>query len=205
MRMNDFWSFVKWYFDYIGEKCFDDSPPVIHTVIKVTKKERLSIIIIAYLLMLISLLLLLTSPSYLLSIAMMIATISLLYSCQFSVIYYFLIYVRYKNRDISINDRIIVDECILFDPTSDIRKIISRYFRIVDVRGSIWTLTFLLARKTQKLNKRIKLSPKDIVTLKFRPNAILFDNRKIYTGKLFDSSDLAHILCEVHTAYNTKV
>lgn len=207
MSVNAFLCFVKWYFDYIGNKCFDNSPPKIQTVAKVRRKERLPIVICAYLLMIASALLIVTLPShrYLLSFGMMIAAIGLLFLCRFSLIYYLFLYVRYHNKNTSINDDLIVYECILLDTTNEIRKMISKYFRIVEVKGNIFSLKFTLADKSKKRSNRVKLSPKDIVTLKFKPNAIFFDKQKIHAGKLLNLSDLDKMLYEAQRTFTSRV
>ncbi len=207
MSVNDFLCFVKWYFDYIGNKYFDNSPPKIHTVVKVRKKERLLIVIFAYLLMSASALLFLISPppGYLLSIALLLTAIGFLSMGRFSLIYYCLLYSKYSARNASVNDKIIFDECVLMESNNDIRKLISKYYRVVDVRGNIYALKFDLADKTKKRSNRVKLSSKDIVTLKFNPNAIFLDKKKIYAGKLINLSDLEEILYEAQKIFTPKL
>lgn len=196
MNVKDFFRFVMWYFDYIGQKCFDNSAPMIQTVIKVRQNERLPFVVIAYLLMMVSLLLAILHPArFLLSIAIMIVAIGLLSLCRFSLIYYFFLYVRYCNENTSINDRLIVYECILLDPTNEIRKMIASHFRIVDVRGNIFALKFLLSDK-RKRNKR-KLSKNDMFIIEFKPNAVLLDKKEVYVGKLHDLVDLEKLMCKI--------
>lgn len=138
---------------------------------------------------------------FLLSFGITIVAIGLLSLCRFSWIYYFLLYVRYSNKNASVNDNAIVNECILLNPTNEIRKLISQYFRIVDVKGNIFALKFFLSDK-RKPNKR-KLSRKDIFVLTFKPNAILLD-KKLNVGKLHELSDLKRLLCEVQKTITTK-
>lgn len=203
MSIMGFFRFVMWYFDYIGQKRFDNSAPMIQTVIHVRRNERLPFIIIAYMIILASILLaILRSASFLLSIAMMIVAMGMLSLCRFSFIYYFLLYVRYHNRNTSINDGIITYECILLDPTNEIRKMIARYFRIVDERGNVFALKLLLSDK-RKRSKR-KLSRKDIFVLTFKPNAILLDKKKLYAGKLLDPSDFERLLCDIEKTIISK-
>lgn len=203
MNVKDYLHFVEWYFDYIGKLRFDNSSPMIQTVRNVRRNERLPVIIIAYMIIMASILLaILRSESFLLSIAMVIVAMGMLTLCRFSFIYYFFLYVRYYNRNTSINDGIITYECILLDPTNEIRKMIARYFRIVDEKGNIFALKFLLSDK-RKRNKR-KLSKKDIFVLKIKPNAILLDNKELHAGKLHEMSDLEKLLCEVESSMVSK-
>ena len=203
MNVKDYLHFVEWYFDYIGNVCFDNSSPMIQTVIKVRRNERLPVIIIAYMTIMASILLaILRSASFLLSIAMMIVAMGVLLLCRFSFIYYFFLYVRYHNKNTSINDGIITYECILLDPTNEIRKMIARHFRIVDVRGNVFSLNFLLSDKIKR-SKR-KISRKDIFVLTFKTNAILLDKKKLHTGKLHDLSDLERLLCDVQKVTVSK-
>jgi hypothetical protein len=173
----------------------------------VRKKERLPIVIFAYLLMSASALLFLVSPlpGYLLSIALLLTAIGFLSMCRFSLIYYCLLYSKYSARNASVNDKIIFDECVLMESNNDIRKLISKYYRVVDVRGNIYALKFDLADKTKKRSNRVKLSSKDIVTLKFNPNAIFLDKKKIYAGKLINLSDLEEILYEAQKIFTPKL
>jgi hypothetical protein len=91
------------------------------------------------------------------------------------------------------------------ESNNDIRKLISKYYRVVDVRGNIYALKFDLADKTKKRSNRVKLSSKDIVTLKFNPNAIFLDKKKIYAGKLINLSDLEEILYEAQKIFTPKL
>ena len=203
MNVKSYLHFVEWYFDYIGKLRFDNSSPMIQTVLKVRRNERLPVIIIAYMIIMASILLaILRSASFLLSIAMMVVAMGILALCRFSFIYYFFLYVRYYNRNTSINDGIITYECILLDPTNEIRKMIASHFRIVDERGNVFALKLLLSDK-RKRSKR-KLSRKDIFVLTFKPNAILLDKKKLHTGKLLDLSDLERLLCDVQKATVSK-
>ena len=203
MNVKGYLHFVEWYFDYIGKLRFDNSSPMIQTVLKVRRNERLPVIIIAYMIIMASILLaILRSASFLLSIAMMIVSMGVLALCRFSFIYYFFLYVRYYKRNISINDGIITYECILLDPTNEIRKMIASHFRIVDERGNAFALKLLLTDK-RKRSKR-KLSRKDIFLLTFKPNAILLDKKKLYAGKLLDPSDFERLLCDIEKTIISK-
>lgn len=203
MRIKSFLRFIKWYFRFTGEKTFTDSAPKIRSVSHVRKKERLYVIIFAYLLTIVSVLLFLTIPypRYLLAVALLLTAIGCLSLCQFSLIYYFILYTRYSCKDMSINDSIIVDECILLNPANNIRKIISNIFHVVDVRGNIFALKFDLSGK----KKRTKLAKNDIITLTFKPNAVLLNGKKAFAGKLLDLSDLEELLCEAQKLFDPKV
>ena len=91
------------------------------------------------------------------------------------------------------------------DTKNDIRRMISSYFRVVSVDGNILALKFALAEKTKKRSNRSKLTGKDIVTHKFKPNAIFLDKREIYAGKLLDLSDLEKVLKEAQEVYDSRV
>ena len=207
MSIKGFLCFVKWYFDYIGQKRFDNSAPKIQTVIEAKRNERLLFVIISYFLIMAALLLMLMIPphGYLLSFGLLIAAIGLLSLCRFGLIYYFFLYVRYHHKNTSINDDLIVYECILLDSTNEIRKLICKYFRVVEVKGNIFTLKFYLADKAKKRSDRVKLSRKDIVTLKIKPNAVIFDKQKIHTGKLLNLSDFEKMLYEAQKTFTSRM
>lgn len=194
MDANNYFYFAKWYFDYLGKIRFDDAPAKIHTATKVRRKERLSIVIFAYLLMVASVLLALILPSgFLISIALLLLAIVLLAMCRFSFLYYYLAYVKYRNRNASVNDRAIVEECILLNPKNDIRNTISKYYRLIDVRGNIFALKYDLVEKTKKYKR---LSNKDISVLKITPNKMVFKKKEVFSSNITDLSELDRFLGE---------
>lgn len=152
--------------------------------------------IFAYLLMVASVLFALSLPSgFLISIALLLVAIVLLAMCRFSLIYYYLSYVKYRNRNTSVNDMAIVEECLLLNPKNDIRNTISKYYRVIDVRGNIFILKYDLVEKTKKYKK---LSNRDISVLKITPNKMVFKNKEVFSSKITDLSDLDHFLSEAH-------
>jgi len=203
MNVISYLHFVAWYFDYIGKLRFDNFSPMIQTVPNVRRNERLPVIIIAYMVIMVSILFaILHSSGFLLSIAMILVAIGILSLCRFSFFYYFFLYVRYYNRNTSINDGIITNECILLDPTNEIRKMIANHFRIVDEKGNAFALKLLLSDKRKR--SKHKLSRKDIFVLTFKPNAILLDGKKLHAGKMVDLSDLERLLCDLEKTINSK-
>lgn len=185
MTKDNFWAFLKWYFKYTTKKFFDHSNS--NRPSYVGNRERLPAIIISYLVFIGSFVILfipINGINYL-SVFGIIISIGFLCLCRFSIIYYFILYKKYINKDKNLNDRIIVEEFIMYDLCKDVRRLISDYYRIVDVAGNIFCLKFKLRERKNKSAK--------IITLKILPRKIYFDKIKI-AERISDISILAKIL-----------
>lgn len=183
--MKNFLSFTKWYFNYINDKFYYDTN--VSSTFHVKRKERSTVVVISYLI-LISSLIILFVPIYGIhwfSIFGIIISIGFLCLCRFSIIYYFILYKKYINKDKTLNDRIIVEEFIMYDLCKDVRRLISDYYRIVDVAGNIFCLKFKLRERKNKSAK--------IITLKIMPRKIYFGKIKI-AERISDISILEKIL-----------
>ena len=116
MNIRDYFKFVRWYFNYIGDIYFDNEPPHSITRRKLMRKERLPYAVFSYVLLLLSLVSFLFFSfselyyGYFLSIAIMIGAISGLIIVRFSFIYYLILYVKLSNKDRSVNDKVIAGE-----------------------------------------------------------------------------------------------
>ena len=163
--MKKFINFIKWYFKYTNDKFYYDSN--VSSNFHIKRKERLPVVFISYLILIISLVLLfvLIHGFHWFSIFGIIISLGFLYLSRFSIIYYFILYKKYIIKDKSLNDRIIVEEFIMNDLCKDVRRIISDYYRIIDVKGNIFSLKYKLIKRKDK-NKKIitlKISSKKYV------------------------------------------
>lgn len=193
--MNHYFYFVQWYYEYLGNAVFDNALPKNSTAIKIGRKERLPVIVLAYLLLLASvvLFLLLPPPGVLLSAGLLFAAIVLLCMCRFGLFYYYLMYRRYRNRDHTVNDCAITEECILLNSKNVIRKTIEKHYRIIDIRGNIFAMKYHLVDKSKK-NKR--LSNQDILVLTITPTKMLFQRKEVFSSPVADLSVLDDFLRE---------
>ena len=193
--MNHYLCFFKWYYEYFGNAVFDNSLPKNSTAIKIRRKERLPVIVLAYLFLLASvvLFLLLPPPGVLLSAGLLISAIVLLCMCRFGLFYYYLVYRRYRNRDHSVNDCAITEECILLNSKNVIRKTIEKHYRIIDIRGNIFAMQYHLVERSKK-NKR--LSNQDILVLTITPTKMLFQRKEVFSSPVADLSVLDDFLRE---------
>ena len=192
-----FLCFVKWYFKYTRDKRFCDERPAIQNMKYIRKSERLFVVIFAYFLMVLSpcFLLIPVRANYWLLIFGEIISIILLAVCEFSFLYYFFVYVRFTKREVSINDRAIAEEIILQEVAKDVRKTISKHYRILEVRGNIFVLKYYLT----KLGKRKGITRKDIRVLKIKPQGMVLDGKKIFCGKMQEIATLDSCLLEEKT------
>ena len=128
--------------------------------------------------------------SHYLALALAICSPLLLYATSFSFSYYFVAYIKFKNRDNSFNDKAAFEHGVLYSYPTDITKMISRHFKIFKVKGNVFYLKFYLGAKSKK-----KTSSETII-LKITPRRICFDGKKIFDDKLNDMSELEKILSE---------
>ncbi len=191
MIKKGFCGFIKYYFDYTNNKLYDNNKSnIIYRDIK--RKERLFVVIVSYVLLIISCSSLFFSEMasngyYLFSIIGIAVSGLMLLLCRFSFTYYLLIYRRFLLSNNSINNKVIVDECIYLQPNRDVRKVILDRYKIIDVKGSVFSVKYYIIDKA-KNNKNFK--NKHFV-LKITPTKIFINGKIIFSEKLLDLSDLA--------------
>lgn len=183
--MKKFLNFIKWYFKYTNDKFYYDSNVSSNFYIK--RKERLPVVFISYLILIISLVLLFVPIHgfHWFSIFGIIISLGFLYLCRFSIIYYLTIYKKYIKKDKTLNNRTIVEEFIMYDLSKDVRRLISDYYRIIDVKGNIFSLKYKLIKRKDK-NKKI-------ITLKITSKKICLGKIKI-AKTILNIEDLRKIL-----------
>ena len=194
-------SFLKWFFVFVGDQCFDNIP----SRFTIRKKDRLPVVIVAYFIMILSLIFLFIGKNglnYYCALVLIISSALFLYGCRFSFLYYFIAYIRFYNKDSSINDKIIFEHCVIYSYPTDVTKTISKYFKIVEMKGSIFTLKFYLGARSKRRRKETNFKT---IILKITPNKIYFDGKKIFENKLFDMSDLEKILIEEAKQFDQDV
>ena len=193
----DFCGFIKFYFNYTSNKLYDNDAPIInHRYIK--RSERLFTVLLSYILLTLSCLSLLfnifTSNGYYWVSMMGIAiSVVLLIVCRFSFIYYLLIYLRVLASNNSINSQIIADECIYLRLHKDVRKIILTRYKIIDVRGGVFSVRYYLIDRS-KAKKNIKT---ECVVLKISPTKVFLNGRTVLSEKMQDLSGLANHISNV--------
>lgn len=197
MNIKKYMSFLKCFFVIVGDQFFDDVP----RRYKIRKKERLTFVILAYLMIILSLLLLLIGRNglHFIALVLIICSVSFLYGCQFSFLYYSFAYIRFINKDRSFNDRIIFEHEVIFNYPTDVTKALSKYFRIFEVKGSVFKLKFYLGARSKKRRKETNFKT---IVLKITPNRIYFDGKVIFNKKLFDISELEKRLSVEATELN---
>ena len=191
MNIRDYFKFVRWYFNYIGDIYFDNDPPHSITSRKLMRKERLPYAVFSYVLLLLSLVSFLFFSfselyyGYFLSIAIMIGAISGLIIVRFSFIYYLILYVKLSSKDRSVNDKVIAEHCILLNYPTDITKMISKYCHIYGARGNAFSLKLDLGAKSRKNRKKFNTK-----VLRITPNKIYLDKKEVFSSKLYNMSAL---------------
>ena len=191
MKENDFWGFLKYYFDYTSNKLYDNNKyNIIYRDVK--RNERLFAVLVSYILLILSFSSLffskITSNGYYwFSIIGIAIAVVILLLCRFSFIYYLLIYMRFLSSNNSINNQIIVDECIYLQPNRDVRKIILNRYKIIDVKGSIFSVKYHIINKA-KNNKDFK---NKYIVLKITPTKVFINGKIIFSKKMLDLSELA--------------
>lgn len=179
-----FWNFFKWYYRYTTNIYFNFTNSNSPTMIR--KKDRLSFIMFAYIFLVptTAILLIPFNIKYLLFIIEILITICSLCAARFSFIYYFILYSKYKKRNNSLNDNVIYQICILLELDNNLRRIISKFYRIVDVRGNIFGVKIYLKQRKTKNTK--------FIILKIKSNKILFDG-KLLCNKVFEQSEFVKL------------
>lgn len=98
---------------------------------------------------------------------------------RFSLIYYFILYKKYKDRNKNLNSKIIFDECALFVINKDISTILSKKYKLHDVKWNILFIKYILINKNGK-----------IVKLKIKSNSIYLNKEKICNVPLKNKYEL---------------
>ena len=191
MENKTFFNFMKWYFKFISDKFY--VIPVNTSLHYITKKERLGLVVAAYLIFVASwsVLLLQTTGKIWLFLSIMIIPFVLLRLTRFSFTYYFILYKKSKKINRSINDKAIIEECMLYKASKKIRNVINQYYKIIDVTGTIFSLKYYLFDRTKNNNSN---SRKKYIILKIKSNKIYLNGKKISNKRLINTSELNNLL-----------
>lgn len=190
MENKTFFNFMKWYFKFISDKFY--VIPVNTSLHYITKKERLGLVVAAYLIFVASwsVLLLQTTGKIWLFLSIMIIPFVLLRLTRFSFTYYFILYKKSKKINRSINDKVIIEECMLYKVSKKIRNVINQYYKIIDVTGTIFSLKYYLFDRTKNNNSN---SRKKYIILKIKSNKIYLNGKKISNKRLINTSELNNL------------
>lgn len=190
MENKTFFNFIKWYFKFISDKFYEI--PSNTSLPYITKKERLGLVIAAYLIFISSwfILFLEINGKYFLFSIPIIIFIVLLCLTRFSFTYYFILYKKSKKINRSINDKVIIEECMLYKVSKKIRNVINQYYKIIDVRGTIFSLKYYLFDRTKNNNSN---SRKKYIILKIKSNKIYLNGKKISNKRLINTSELNNL------------
>ena len=190
MENKTFFNFMKWYFKFISDKFY--VIPVNTSLHYITKKERLGLVVAAYLIFVASwsVLLLQTTGKIWLFLSIMIIPFVLLRLTRFSFTYYFILYKKSKKINRSINDKVIIEECMLYKTSKKIRNVINQYYKIIDVTGTIFSLKYYLFDRTKNNNSN---SRKKYIILKIKSNKIYLNGKKISNKRLINTSELNNL------------
>ena len=102
---------------------------------------------------------------------------------KFSLIYYFILYKKYIDRNKNLNSKIIYDECALFVINKDISAILSKNYKLHDVKRNILFVKYILIDKNGK-----------IVKLKIKSNLIYLNKKKICNVPLKNKYELEALI-----------
>lgn len=190
MENKTFFNFMKWYFKFISDKFY--VIPVNTSLHYITKKERLVLVVAAYLIFVASwsILLLQITGKVWLFFSIMIIPFVLLCLTRFSFTYYFILYKKSKKINRSINDKVIIEECMLYKASKKIRNVIHQYYKIIDVRGTIFSLKYYLFDRTKNNNSN---SRKKYIILKIKSNKIYLNGKKISNKRLINTLELNNL------------
>ena len=196
MGIKNYISFLKWYFNYIGNERFDNASR--RSTVK--RKERLPLVILSYIVMICSLLCFFIIHNYYVLFLTLISFM-LLHGCRFSFLGYFIAYIKFKNKDKSINDNAIFTYGVLDGGESELLSTVKKHFNFFVVGGNIFSVKILLTDKGKKQRKEYGNEKK---ILKITPSKIYLNNKVIFDNKLLDVSDLEIFLSELSQAYRIK-
>jgi len=187
MDNQSFLAFVKWYFDLVSDKFYGRASNA--TRFNISKKERLIAIVVGYCIFIGSGMLLFVQidGNYILFIMAILISVILLFMGRFSLLYYILIYNKCKKFNRSLNDRVIIEESIQYKTSNRIRQAISRHYKIIDLKGSLVSLRFILKNKSgNELN--------NIIVLKITSNKIILNNKVISEKRLNDVNEFEELI-----------
>ena len=102
-----------------------------------------------------------------------------------------ILYLKSKKINRSLNDKVIIEECILYKCSEDFRNVINQYFKIVNVRGTIFTMKYYLFYKSKNVNSK---SYKKYSILKLKSNKIYLNGEKISNKRLINISEFDDLL-----------
>ena len=203
MNNKNYISFLKWFFKYTNEN-FPEKITNYSFRRGMIRKERLPILIVSYISLIISCLFFVitivsSNGYYWLAICGIIASIMWILRCEFSFIYYFIAYLKSKNKDKSLNDNAIFTYGILDGGASELTSMISKYFNVYIRGGNIFAIKFSLIAKGKKRRKETAHIKK---ILKITPNKIYLNRKVVFDNKLLDMSDFEKFLIEEANDWN---
>jgi hypothetical protein len=125
--------------------------------------------------------------------AFMFLVIALLYLwiCEFSFLYYYILFAKYVRRNDSVNDKVIVEGIILREWPRDIEGIITKYYRIRWTDGNLFAVKYYLVERSKKHKKPSRV---DFVVLKITPTKVFFNKQEVFSHKITDLSELDTVL-----------
>ena len=194
MSIKKYSDFLRWYFNYIGNERFDN----VSRRNTIKRKERLYVIIVAYIVMICSLVCFLLIHSYYVLFLTLIS-IMYLHACQFSFLGYLFAYMKFKNKDKSINDDVIFTYGILDGGNSKLLSMIDKYFNFYVTGGNAFAVKISLMAKGKERRKETSHIKK---VLKITPNKIYLNRKIIFDNKISDMLDLEKFLIEESSNWN---
>ena len=188
MKDYTFFEFVKWHFKLSTDMFFVE--PDERKRGTIGKNERLPLIIIAYLVFVCScsLLFLQINGIVWLFALIMIIPVTSSFVTRFSILYYILLYAKYKTLSRSINDKAIVSEFVLYKTEKSVWSTISKYHKIAYTTGNIFCLKYVLRDRSDKK------SSKKFYILKITPRKIILNHKVISTKKILEITELDELL-----------
>lgn len=188
MKDYTFFEFVKWHFKLSTDMFFVESYESTRGTI--SKRERLPLIIIAYLVFVSSWSLLFLQINGIVWLFALIMIIPPLFLCvtRFSILNYIILYSKYKTLSHSINDKAIVSEFVFYKTEKSVWSTISKYHKIVYTTGNIFCLKYVL------LDRSDNKSSKKFYILKITPRKIILNHNVISTKKILDIPELDELL-----------
>lgn len=186
--MSGFLRFVSFYYSKSSrenfiEKSYDGTP---------TRRERLPLIIFAYLQLIASIVLIFIPliEKYILFFVF-IFSLYILYFTKFSIVYYIYLYIIYKRKNKSINDIIITS--VFFDGNKNIglKNIISQFYKIKMHDSKSYKLVYYLKKRDKENNILVK---EKYIKLKIYRKKIKLNNQTILSRPLSCFEELKEAL-----------
>lgn len=203
MNNNNYISFLKWFFMYTNDG-FPEKITNYSFRRPMIRKERLPILIFSYILLILSFIFCVitvfsNNGDCWLAILGIISSIMWLLQCEFSFTYYFIAYIKSKNKDKSINDSVIFQYGVLDGGESELFSMISNHFTPYVKMASPFSVKITLLAKGRTLRKKTSHIKK---VLKITPNKVYFNRKIIFHKKLLDLADLEKFLIEEANNWN---